>query len=277
MFIDELLDILIESYNVDTERIFGQGHSSGGIFLHSWTTGGSKAPQIIDDGYEIKHEKPFRALSTSGSNFFVGGDRRALESAYDASQPVVDAPDEWSSASGAISLLHLHGTEDYSQPYALAEGTISVTDRGKLKDLTGATVAGMGSTVFFAESSGRNWYPVHNDDPSTPGEATTNKYADAMKCASFTSDDSDSAWTKYVHASCEEPDQVVEVRKIIGGSHKSSNEHAAIQFAFFSRFCSTQTLCAWGEYCTDEGSWHARHFWMLRWSRPTVNRQDAAW
>ena len=112
----------------------------------------------------------------------------------------------------------------------------------------------MGSTVFFAESSGRNWYPVHNDDPSTPGEATTNKYADAMKCASFTSDDSDSAWTKYVHASCEEPDQVVEVRKIIGGSHKSSNEHAAIQFAFFSRFCSTQTLCAWGEYCTDEGS-----------------------
>eukprot|EP00947_MAST-08B_sp_MAST-8B-sp1_P005066 g5066.t1 len=110
-FIDALLDYLKATYptTLDQNRIFAQGHSSGGIFLNSWVTGGSKAPQIVDDNYVIRNQNPWRALATSGSGFVLGGQNGppATTPVFAATDPIVDAPDNWSAA---VPLFHIHGT-----------------------------------------------------------------------------------------------------------------------------------------------------------------------
>ena len=70
-FVDTLLDELISSsdINIDPEKIFGVGHSSGAIFLLSYVLGG---PTDLTD-IRINDSYNFKAISVTGGSTFRKG------------------------------------------------------------------------------------------------------------------------------------------------------------------------------------------------------------
>merc|ERR1719274_418344 len=67
VFTQALLDYLVAHRGVDRRLLFATGHSSGGIYLYSWASGGpSRAPAHATEA------AAFRAISPSGANMMVG-------------------------------------------------------------------------------------------------------------------------------------------------------------------------------------------------------------
>lgn len=128
-FTEALIRWFVSEFAVDEKRVFGAGHSSGGIFLYSYASGGpTNAP-----AYETA-KNLFRAISPSGANLLAH---------------TVEAP-----ISTEISVFHAHGELDTNQVWQNAEGT---------------TLEGHGDTRFKQNRDGYWFPVWEQDTESTLG------------------------------------------------------------------------------------------------------------
>lgn len=250
-FIDSLLDFITSDYPThDSDRIFAYGHSSGGIFLYAWITGGPKRSSM--GSYTIQNTNPWKALALSGSSMVLGGDSLTSE--------IVDAPSDWSlsSASKPVSLHHTHGDADESVPFAMDAIYGSYTPKPSVGEAFGynaTKLPGHGPTIFFREGchkksqvnkcSGRNFYPVHRDADWTEGSGFTGTYetsirkvVTALGCTARTTSSvtAPKSADKYQYSSCTAGTKV-EVLVIAGGSHSDASQaYHSMRRSWFKTF-----------------------------------------
>lgn len=216
LFIEVLLAWLEKKFSIDKSRVFGTGHSSGGIFLYSWLSGGPFKDPVYKTDPNF-----FRAFSASGANLNLG--------TVEASPQVL------------ASVLHLNGENDDTQYWQVSDDVLSE----KHRECSQCFIETIEGTTFLHDPSGY-WYPVWN--PET--QSTVGNWSNALECESSYSQVKSSCFETYQFSQCRQG-STVEVRKLLGCGHPV--KASRLRMDFFERFCSDKSRkpCTWGERCNS--------------------------
>ena len=173
--IRDLVAQLVAHFEVDAARVFAGGHSSGGIFLYSFVSGGP----ANDPAFATSVVTPlFRAFSPSGANQMAGAVDTTPVAGY-ASTP-------------SVSVLHLHGGDDTTQHWQVEGGPQQGAVPGDVvtSNVFPGRCTGAGATLsctsgyddattFYTDKTDQFWFPVSSD--ATPAMSSVGAWAGAAR------------------------------------------------------------------------------------------------